>query len=109
MEKIKIAAYNIPCDSPESDGTLQWESTTLILVTLQSENKIGLGFSYGHEACLDVIKKTFLPFLKNGNHSEFPFTYQELLHSTRNIGRDGVVAHAISAVDIALWDLKAKI
>lgn len=109
MEKIKIAAYEIPCDSPESDGTFSWKTTTLILVTLQSENKTGLGFSYGHEASLDIIKKTLSPFLETAFHWEFPLTYNRMLHSLRNIGKSGITAHAIAAVDIALWDLKAKI
>jgi L-alanine-DL-glutamate epimerase-like enolase superfamily enzyme len=109
VEKIKIAAYEIPCDFPESDGTLAWKNTTLILVSLQLENKIGLGFSYGHEASLDVIKKTFVPILKKTSLFEFPSTYYDMLNAVRNIGCRGIAAHAISAVDIALWDLKAKI
>jgi L-alanine-DL-glutamate epimerase-like enolase superfamily enzyme len=32
-----------------------------------------------------------------------------MLRSVRNMGRPGIASHAIAAVDIALWDLKARI
>ncbi len=109
MDKIKIAAYEIPCNSPKSDGTLEWKTTILILIALQLENKTGLGFSYAHEASLDIIKKTFQPFLREACPATFPLIYQKMLSSVRNIGRSGVAAHAISAVDIHIHSLNKSL
>lgn len=112
MQKITIHAYDIPCDSEESDGTLKWKSTTLVFVALQFEDKTGIGFTYGHEACVDVIKKNFAPILKKnskGLTDNLPSLHDQMSNSVRNSGLRGIAAYALSAVDIALWDLKAKI
>ncbi len=109
MQKIKICAYDVPCDSEESDGTLKWKSTTVVLIVLQFQDKVGLGFSYAHEACVDVIQKNFAPILNNMSIDNLPLIHDQMLNSVRNFGSTGIAAHALSAVDIALWDLKAKI
>ncbi len=112
MQKMTIHSYDIPCDSEESDGTLKWKSTTLVFVALQFHDKIGIGFTYGHEACVDVIKKNFSPILKKNSNrlaDDIPLIHEQMSNSVRNVGLRGIAAHALSAVDIALWDLKAKI
>ena len=42
VENLDVAAYTIPTESPESDGTLEWDATTLVLVFLTN---IGVGES----------------------------------------------------------------
>ena len=32
VERLDVAAYTVPTETPESDGTLEWDSTTLVLV-----------------------------------------------------------------------------
>ena len=32
IERINVSVYTIPTDVPESDGTLEWDKTTLVLV-----------------------------------------------------------------------------
>ena len=34
IETLEVAAYTVPTDAPESDGTLQWDATTMVLVSL---------------------------------------------------------------------------
>jgi L-alanine-DL-glutamate epimerase-like enolase superfamily enzyme len=109
IRSIKTSVYKIPTDLPESDGTIQWDSTTLVLVEIEAEGEIGLGFTYAHEATSEVIQKTFTPLLKNANCLNIPFLWKEMLDASRNLGTRGIVANAISAVDTALWDLKAKL
>ncbi len=93
---------------PETDGTFEWDSTTVVLVQIKALNIWGMGFSYGHAAdCL--IIKDFLPFIKNASVFDRGILWEKMVHRDRNIGRRGVASSAISAVDIALWDLKAKI
>ncbi len=109
MQKITLAAYKIPCEIHESDGTFEWDSTTIVVVSIKMDQWTGMGFSYGHEACLDVIKNTLSPHLKQIDVQDLPSIFGHMKNSVRNIGLHGIAAHAISAVDIALWDLKAKI
>jgi L-alanine-DL-glutamate epimerase-like enolase superfamily enzyme len=109
INSIKTYVYKIPTDFPESDGTIEWDSTTLIVVFIQTHHQIGLGYTYGHEGISKVIQSTFVPFLKNSNAMNVPLLWEKMLDASRNIGSRGIAASAIAAVDIALWDLKAKI
>jgi L-alanine-DL-glutamate epimerase-like enolase superfamily enzyme len=109
INSVKTSIYKIPTNSPESDGTFEWHETTLVLVVVTAGNHTGLGFSYGHEAMSYVIHNTFAPLLKNGNPMDVTLLWEKMLEASRNIGSRGVAANAIAAIDIALWDLKAKI
>jgi len=40
VEKVNVSAYTIPTDAPEGDGTLRWDSTTLIVCEIHAANQI---------------------------------------------------------------------
>lgn len=109
IESVTISVFEVPCDHPESDGTIQWNATTMILVTLRAGNEIGMGYSYGHAAAAQIIKDKLAPLLKNANPFDIPLLWEQMVRQVRNEGLTGICAHAISAIDIALWDLKAKL
>ena len=46
VERLDVAAYTIPTDEPESDGTLEWDSTTIVVVEAHSDGHDGLGYTY---------------------------------------------------------------
>src|SRR5687768_1700493 len=46
VEDLRVSAYVIPTATPESDGTLEWDSTTLVLAELQGGGKKALGYTY---------------------------------------------------------------
>lgn len=108
IKSIKIAAYQIPTDYPESDGTAKWDSTTMIVVWLNAADKVGIGYTYGHASVFQVIKH-FESLIVGANAFEGMKLWEKMLDAVRNMGSSGIAAHAISAVDIALWDLKAKL
>ena len=56
-----------------------------------------------------VIQNTFAQLIKNANPMDVTLLWEKMLEASRNIGSRGIAANAISAVDIALWDLKAKL
>lgn len=109
INTIRTLVYEIPTDFPESDGTIEWDSTTLIVVVIQANDTTGFGFTYGHKAISQVIQSSFVPILKNSNAMNVTLLWEKMLDASRNIGSRGIAASAIAAVDIALWDLKAKI
>jgi len=45
IERVEVAAYTVPTDAPESDGTLEWDSTTIVIVHVHAEGEVGLGRS----------------------------------------------------------------
>ena len=50
IKDVKVSAYKIPTDLPEQDGTIQWNSTTMVLVEITAGGKSGIGYTYAHEA-----------------------------------------------------------
>jgi L-alanine-DL-glutamate epimerase-like enolase superfamily enzyme len=99
----------VPTDFPESDGTLQWNSTTLVLVHAYGANKIGLGYTYADTATALLVRDTLAKIVEGQNAMAPTASWNAMVMRTRNLGRPGIVSMAISAVDIALWDLKARL
>ncbi len=109
IEGLKVSAYKIPTASPEADGTITWNSTTLILVELNTGDKTGIGYTYAHEATAIVIEKVFKKIVIDANALDIPSLNAKMIAAIRNNGQTGIAMMAVSAVDNALWDLKAKL
>jgi L-alanine-DL-glutamate epimerase-like enolase superfamily enzyme len=109
VDGIDVAAYTVPTSSPESDGTLAWDSTTIVVVTAHAGGVSGTGYTYGHPAVADVIRGTLAGLVTGRDPLNVAASWSQMIHAVRNVGLPGVAAMAISAVDIALWDLKARL
>jgi L-alanine-DL-glutamate epimerase-like enolase superfamily enzyme len=102
-------AYTIPTDAPEADGTFAWESTTLIVVELKCEGTTGLGYTYSHRTAALLARELMEKHVAGRSPWDTNALFSAMRKAQRNYGREGVAATALSAVDIALWDLKAKL
>jgi len=109
IEDVKVSAYNIPTDAPESDGTIEWDSTTLVLVAITAVEKTGIGYSYADVSSAFFIEKNLKKIVLGKNAFDIPWIHKCMQDSVRNDSDSGIPAMAISATDNALWDLKAKI
>ncbi|MGA8437582.1 MAG: enolase C-terminal domain-like protein [Candidatus Sulfotelmatobacter sp.] len=109
IDRIKVSTYTVPTDFPESDGTLQWNSTTLVLVHGYAGNKVSLGYAYADTATAILLRDTLSKTVEGQNAMAPTASWNAMVAGTRNLGRPGIVSMAISAVDIALWDLKARL
>ncbi|WP_047497044.1 enolase C-terminal domain-like protein [Terriglobus sp. TAA 43] len=103
-----VSAYVIPADAPEGDGTFSWDSTTLVLVELKCGDVIGLGYTYSHKAAALLARDLIDTAVARSDPFDTNAIFTKMRHEQRNYGREGVAATALSAVDVALWDLKAK-
>ena len=103
---IDVGCYTIPTASPESDGTLEWDSTTLVTVHLDGR---GFGYTYADSATATLIRDRLAPIVRVCDPMNIDASWAAMIRAVRNIGRRGVAAMAISAVDNAMWDLKAKL
>ena len=56
IERLDVSTYIIPTDFPESDGTLAWDETTLVLVEPTAGGVRGLGYTYADTATARLIK-----------------------------------------------------
>ena len=109
IEHLQVSAYRIPTDYPESDGTLEWNSTTLVLVEAAGAGRQGLGYTYADSATATLIRDLFAPMLETRDVMDTTANWASMIHAARNLGRPGIVSMAIAAVDTALWDLKASL
>lgn len=108
IDAVEARAYRIPTPSPESDGTLTWDSTTLVAVHVLAGAIRGLGWTYSDAACVPLIHNTLAPVILGQNLLEVPACWSSMQRRIRNLGRPGIVSCALSAVDIALWDAAAR-
>lgn len=102
-------AFTIPTDAPEADGTIAWSSTTLVVVELHAANITGLGYTYAHKTAATVARELIEKHCLRAEPFDINKLFASLRRSQRNYGSEGIAATALSAVDIALWDLKAKL
>jgi L-alanine-DL-glutamate epimerase-like enolase superfamily enzyme len=105
---VRARAYTIPTDAPESDGTIAWDSTTLVLAEVEAGGVTGLGYSYASATAARVVDDVLAKAVVGLEAADIPAAWEAMVRQVRNLGLRGVCACAISAVDNALWDLKAK-
>lgn len=108
VSRVEVAAWRIPTEAPESDGTLEWDATTLVTVHVEGGGKTGFGYGYADAATACLIQDRFAPLLLGRDAMQTSARWMDMLRVVRNLGRPGIASMAISAVDVALWDLKAK-
>jgi L-alanine-DL-glutamate epimerase-like enolase superfamily enzyme len=109
IDRIDVSAYTIPTDSPESDGTLEWSATTVVVVEARGGGKCGLGYSFADTATARLIADKLAPLLTGGDAMNVQASWLAAVRAIRNLGRPGIASMAIAAVDVALWDLKARL
>lgn len=109
IEKLNVSAYTIPAESPESDGTYEWQSTTIVIVDLGADGEHGLGYTYADAATAKLIEDHLKKIVIGRDAMSVRGAWDAMVRSIRNLGRPGICSMAISAIDTALWDLKAKL
>ncbi len=109
VERLGVGAYTIPTDAPESDGTIEWDSTTIVIVEARGGGEIGLGYTYADASAAALVTERLAPLVCGLDATAVPHAWERMVGAVRNIGRPGIASTAIAAVDAALWDLKARL
>lgn len=104
-----VASYIVPTDRPEADGTLEWTSTTIVVVQIEAGGVTGLGYGYADTATARLIADRLAAVIHEREAMDVAGAWLAMVRAIRNLGRPGIASMAIAAVDIALWDLKAKL
>src|SRR5579885_2888114 len=107
--KLDVSCFTIPTDEPESDGTLEWDSTTVVVVEAVAGGKRGLGWTYAPDAAAAVVHDLLEPVVRDAEPDEVAALWLRMGAQLRNAGRPGIAHCALSAVDLALWDLRARL
>jgi L-alanine-DL-glutamate epimerase-like enolase superfamily enzyme len=109
IDRIDVTAYTIPTDAPESDGTIAWDRTTLVVVEPVAAGVRGLGYTYASDVAGPLVADMLAPLILGADAWDVPGSWERAVRAVRNVGRPGIAATAISALDTALWDLKARL
>jgi L-alanine-DL-glutamate epimerase-like enolase superfamily enzyme len=109
IDWVRAQAYTIPTDFAEADGTASWTSTTIVVVHVSAAGRVGVGYTYTHPSAGALIDSKLAPLVVGRDAMDPPGTWRAMNVAVRNLGREGLGATAISAVDTALWDLKAVV
>ncbi len=109
VENLTVSAYTIPTDFPESDGTYDWNSTTIVVVEAEAGGARGLGYTYADTSTATLINDHLKKIVIGCDAMSVRGAWNAMVHSIRNLGRPGICSMAISAIDTALWDLKANL
>jgi L-alanine-DL-glutamate epimerase-like enolase superfamily enzyme len=109
VDVLTVTAATIPTDFPESDGTLAWDKTTIVIVEVSCGTVSGLGYTYADLSTATLVENLFKGIIEGRDAMDVSGASNAMVHAIRNLGRPGICSMAISAVDIALWDLKSKL
>jgi L-alanine-DL-glutamate epimerase-like enolase superfamily enzyme len=80
-----------------------------VLVRASAGNQTGLGYTYADTATATLIHDVLSELVEGRDAMAITANWNAMVSRTRNLGRPGIVWMAISAVDSALWDLKARL
>jgi L-alanine-DL-glutamate epimerase-like enolase superfamily enzyme len=109
VSAVRAAAYEVPTDQPESDGTLEWSSTVLVVVEADAAGNTGLGYTYAHKSVVPLVTTLLADTVTGRSVEDVRGSWLAMVRAVRNLGTTGLAAMAVSAVDNALWDLKARL
>jgi L-alanine-DL-glutamate epimerase-like enolase superfamily enzyme len=109
LHRPAVSVYTVPTDAPEADGTLAWDSTTVVICEASTDDTTGTGWTYGPAAVGDFLRDHLAPLVEGRSALDIPAAHEAMCRSVRNAGRPGIASCAISALDLALWDLKARL
>ena len=111
---LRIHVLKSPLTEPFafSQGWVRQRSATLVEV-ITDEGIIGWGEAFAQgleppEIAAAVIDKALKPLVLGADPLDTEVLWHRMYHMTRDYGRKGCVISAISAVDIALWDIAGK-
>jgi len=108
IAEVEVSAYQIPTAVTESDGTAEWRSNGLVVVELAAADKKGLGYTYTDPGAARLVRDVLSEAVRGIHPFDTAAVHGAMVRAVRNQGRGGTAAMAMSAVDLACWDLKAK-
>lgn len=109
VTELETSVYTVPTPAEEADGTFSWHATTAVVVEVRAGGTVGLGWTYSTAATAKLIDDHLRTVVEGAPADGVAALHERMRRACRNLGTRGLVAHALSAVDVALWDLKARL
>lgn len=114
IHAVRARVYVVPTTfdgepMPESDGTIGWDSTTVLVVEVDAGGRTGIGYAYMSATGFELVRDMLAPLVVGQDALAPGALFWRLARAVRNIGWPGIAASAISAIDVAVHDLKCKL
>lgn len=109
IDSIRTSTFTVPTNAPESDGTLAWDATTAVVVEIDAGGQTAIGWSYTAAGAAQVVKDTIADAVSGMSVLDTRAVYDRMHREIRNFGTHGIAMAALSAVDLAVWDAKARV
>ncbi len=109
IERLDASAYRVPTEERESDGTFEWDATTLVVVEVSAGGACGLGYTYGEATIARLVANVLAEVVTGHDAMAIGSAYARMGARARNAMRPGLATMAISAIDVALSALKATL
>lgn len=114
LTKLEARAVRVPVAEPTRMATRLLDKRDFVLVraACSGTGEVGVGYAYagtsGGRLLADTVNELLAPLLVGGDAADIVGAWERMYQETLLVGRRGGVLRAMSAVDIALWDLAAK-
>ncbi len=114
ITEVRSAAVRVPVERPTAIATRTIGARDYVLVWVQTNSgQTGIGYTYagtvGGRATRDLVQDVLRPLLIGRDPRLIERHWADMYQETLLIGRSGAAIRAISAVDVALWDLLGKL
>ena len=112
--KLETHYFKLPLDEILIDAKHGNHSHFELIITqvFDQDGEFGTGYTYtggrGGKAIYSMLQEDIAPFLQGMQTEKVEHIYDEMQWHMHYVGRGGISSFAISAVDIALWDLRGK-
>lgn len=114
IDNVDVAYYRVPLQEVLSDAK-HGDHTHFELVTCTircSDGSEGTGYTYtggcGGKAIYTLLQEDLAPFVIGKDADCLEALWEQMQYKLHYVGRGGLVSFAISAIDIALWDIRCK-
>src|SRR5690349_13289752 len=81
IEKVEVCAYTVPTDSPESDGTLEWDKTTIVIVETEAAGTRGLGYTYADTSTAKLVHDLLGTIVKGADAMDIPGAWLRMVRA----------------------------
>jgi D-arabinonate dehydratase len=107
---VRAITVDIPLDRPIVMGPIRYESREYLIVEVSTDEGLaGIGFGMTRNAPIGaIVDRNITPLLLGEDARDTERLWERVRDANLIIAPGGVFMRALSAVDIALWDLKAK-
>lgn len=90
IDNVEVSSYTVPTDYPESDGTLEWDKTTIVIVEIKAGGLRGLGYTYADTSTAKLIHSLLAGVVTGRDAMDIPGAWLAMVEAIRNLGRPGI-------------------